>query len=393
LLLFCSANASFAAVGSGKTGSLTAKQEEIAAIASFTAKGDLPRLKTELNAGLDAGLTINEIQEILVQMYAYCGFPRSLNGIIAFMEVLEGRKARGINDEAGKPPSPFPSNKSSYDIGREIQTKLVGTPVTGAIYSFAPAIDEFLKGHLFGDIFGRDNLDFQSRELATIAALASMEGVNGQLQAHFNIGFNTGLTEAQMKGVISVLEAKAGKREAANANEVLNRALNRTTTSEDKKKAQTIASSGTQASFAPTQTEEERTMDSGRNPLFGLGDKNSEAISQYFIGQSYVKTLTTDGVYSANVTFEPQCRNNWHIHHKGGQILMATDGRGWYQAWGEKPIELRPGDVVNIPAEVKHWHGAAKDSWFTHIAIAVPAEGASVEWLEPVSDEEYGKLK
>ena len=94
-----------------------------------------------------------------------------------------------------------------------------------------------------------------------------------------------------------------------------------------------------------------------------------------------------------NVTFEPKCRNNWHIHHKGGQILLVTAGRGWYQAWGEEPRELKAGDVVNIPAEVKHWHGAAKDSWFTHIAIEVPSEGGSNEWLEPVTDEEYNKLK
>lgn len=95
----------------------------------------------------------------------------------------------------------------------------------------------------------------------------------------------------------------------------------------------------------------------------------------------------------SNVTFEPGCRNNWHIHHKGGQILLVTDGRGWYQEWGKPARELKPGDTVDIPPEVKHWHGAAKDSWFAHIAISVPAEGASNEWLEPVSDEEYNKLK
>ena len=95
----------------------------------------------------------------------------------------------------------------------------------------------------------------------------------------------------------------------------------------------------------------------------------------------------------SHVTFEPGCRNNWHIHHKGGQILLVTDGRGWYQEWGKPARELKPGDTVDIPPEVKHWHGAAKDSWFAHIAISVPAEGASNEWLEPVSDEEYNKLK
>ena len=103
--------------------------------------------------------------------------------------------------------------------------------------------------------------------------------------------------------------------------------------------------------------------------------------------------LTTEGVGIGNVTFEPGCRNNWHVHHKGGQILLCTGGRGYYQEWGKEPQELHAGDVVNIPPEVKHWHGAAKDSWFQHLAVEVPAEGGSNEWLEEVSDEEYNKLK
>ena len=124
---------------------------------------------------------------------------------------------------------------------------------------------------------------------------------------------------------------------------------------------------------------------------FERGPKN-DAYAQYFVGQSYLNMLTISGVVTANVTFEPGCRNNWHIHHKGGQILLVTAGRGFYQEWGKAPRELHPGDVVNIPPEVKHWHGAAPDSWFAHIAIEVPAQGASNEWCEPVSDEEYLKL-
>jgi alkylhydroperoxidase/carboxymuconolactone decarboxylase family protein YurZ len=119
----------------------------------------------------------------------------------------------------------LPACKSSIELGTEIQTRLSGKPVTGAIYTFAPAIDQFLKGHLFGDIFGRDNLDFQSREIATISALANMGGVNPQLQAHFNIGLNVGLTEAQMRSLISVLEAKVGKKEVRNATEILSEVL------------------------------------------------------------------------------------------------------------------------------------------------------------------------
>ena len=127
--------------------------------------------------------------------------------------------------------------------------------------------------------------------------------------------------------------------------------------------------------------------------VFGTGAANT-AYAKFFIGQSFLNPLTDPktGLFLANVTFEPGCRNNWHVHHKGGQILLVTAGRGWYQAYGEPPRSLKPGDVVNIPPEVKHWHGAAKDSSFAHIAIEVPAEGSSNEWLEPVSDEDYAKL-
>ena len=205
--------------------SLSAKQAAIVTIASFTAKGDLAQLKGALNEGLNAGLTVNEIKEVLVQMYAYTGFPRSLNGIGTFMTVLDERKAKGIQDEEGREASALPDNKSSIEIGTDIQTQLAKGLVRGPMFTFAPAIDQFLKGHLFGDIFGRDVLDFQSREIATIAALASMEGVNPQLQAHFGLGFNTGLTESQMKSILGVLADKVGKKEADNASIVLGKVL------------------------------------------------------------------------------------------------------------------------------------------------------------------------
>ena len=128
-----------------------------------------------------------------------------------------------------------------------------------------------------------------------------------------------------------------------------------------------------------------------KSGVFGIGEKNT-AYAKYFVGQSYLNMLTTERVVTANVTFEPGCRNNWHIHHKGGQILLVTSGRGYYQEWGKPAQELHAGDVVNIPPEVKHWHGAAKNSWFAHVAIEVPADGASNEWCEPVDDDAYNAL-
>lgn len=129
--------------------------------------------------------------------------------------------------------------------------------------------------------------------------------------------------------------------------------------------------------------------------IFPMGEEN-KAYAQYFVGESYLNMLSTKQVVIGNVTFEPGCRNNWHIHHAktgGGQILLVTAGKGYYQEWGKEPIQLHPGDVVNIPPEVKHWHGAAPDSWFSHLAIEVPGKETSNEWCEKVTDEEYSKLK
>ena len=128
--------------------------------------------------------------------------------------------------------------------------------------------------------------------------------------------------------------------------------------------------------------------------IFGMGEKNP--FGQFFVGQSYLKMLTTEGVPVANVTFEPGCRNNWHIHHAksgGGQLLLCTAGRGWYQEWGQPARELHAGDVVMIPPEFKHWHGAVADSWFVHLAVEVPGVETANEWCETVADDEYNNLK
>ncbi|SHJ45782.1 cupin domain-containing protein [Parasporobacterium paucivorans] len=132
--------------------------------------------------------------------------------------------------------------------------------------------------------------------------------------------------------------------------------------------------------------------DLSKGAIFPIGEPLPEKFGQYFIGQAYLNMLTTAGVPIGNVTFEPGCRNNWHIHHKGGQILLVTGGRGYFQEWEKEVRELKAGDVVNIPAEVKHWHGAASDSWFSHLAVEVPAKDAGNEWLEEVSDEIYKKI-
>lgn len=218
--------ANFAAISEAQvdTQKLSPKQKSMVVISAFTANGNLEELKTALHKGLDAGLTVNEIKEILVQLYAYCGFPRSLNGINAFMAVLDERQKNGFKDEMGKEASPLPADMNKDEYGAKVRAKLSGNdviPPQSGYQLFAPAIDTFLKEHLFADIFARDNLDFQSRELATISALAGMTGTAGQLRFHFGAAMNMGLQESQMKDFISVLEAKVGKKEAESANQVL----------------------------------------------------------------------------------------------------------------------------------------------------------------------------
>jgi 4-carboxymuconolactone decarboxylase len=193
---------------------LSAKQQSIAPIAAAMALGNMPQLDVALNRGLDAGLTVGDAKEILVQLYAYTGFPRSLNALGELMKVLEGRKQRGIHDPAGREPAAIPEGSELLRLGTANQTKLVGGPVKGALFEFAPAIDDFLKRHLFGDIFGRDNLDWQSRELATVGALAAMPDVESQLRSHVAVSMNVGLTAAQLRQAADVL-AEAGQADAA----------------------------------------------------------------------------------------------------------------------------------------------------------------------------------
>jgi alkylhydroperoxidase/carboxymuconolactone decarboxylase family protein YurZ len=193
---------------------LSRKQQSIAPIAAAMAVGDMSRLNVALNRGLDAGLTVSDAKEILVQLYAYTGFPRSLNALGELMKVVEARKQRGIVDPAGREPSPIPTGSEMLALGTANQTKLIGAPVRGPLFDFAPAIDDFLKRHLFGDIFARDNFDWQSRELATVGALAAMPGVESQLLSHIAVSMNVGLTAPQLRQLADGL-ADAGQAEAA----------------------------------------------------------------------------------------------------------------------------------------------------------------------------------
>jgi 4-carboxymuconolactone decarboxylase len=227
-------NITSAQTNMNKDQSLNAKQQSIVTISAFTAKGDLENLRKALNGGLDSGLTVNEIKEVLVQLYAYCGFPRSLNGINTLMSVVEDRKKRGVRDVEGKTATPITDTADRYERGRKTLEKLTGQPQSKpakGFGEFSPAIDRFLKEHLFADIFDSDVLSYQQRELATISTLATMPGVEPQLESHLSMGMNTGVTEAQLRHVFDLIEKSVSREQA----ETARRSLAKVTAARQKK--------------------------------------------------------------------------------------------------------------------------------------------------------------
>ena len=212
----------------GISQNLSKTQYAIVGIAANTAKGNLPKLKTELTAGLDAGLTIQQIKEVLIHVYAYAGFPRSIRGLQTFMTVLNERKAKGLTDVMGTDASAIKDERSKYERGKAVLDSLLGAPQNGpqtGYSAFAPTIEVFLKEHLFADIFERDVLNYTERELATVSALAGIGGAEPMLQSHLKICLNVGLTAEQLKQFIIAIKKTLGEKEAKSAESVLDAVL------------------------------------------------------------------------------------------------------------------------------------------------------------------------
>jgi alkylhydroperoxidase/carboxymuconolactone decarboxylase family protein YurZ len=205
---------------------LSARQQAIPLMAAFMATSDMPRLETALNQGLDAGLTVSEAKEILVQLYAYAGFARSLNALGELMKVVEARKQRGIQDAPGREPGRvIPTGDELLAVGKANQTSIAGAPVQGPLFDFAPIINQYLQAHLFGDIFERDNLDWQSRELATLGALAATPGVEPQLRSHMAASMRVGLSASQLRQLVQMLADHGDADAAKRAGEALDKHL------------------------------------------------------------------------------------------------------------------------------------------------------------------------
>ena len=310
---------------------LTEKERTLCDVAACTARGDLKRLGGAVEAAYVAGWTTRELKETATQLYAYCGFPRALNAL----GVLYARAPEAERGKADENPSR--PDGASLARGAANQTKLCGREIAGPLFGWCPAIDDYLKAHLFGDIFGRAVLDWRTREIATVAALAALGNVQPQLDAHIGVAKHNGVADADI--------------------------------------AEILARVRTEDTVSP----------------FPAGFPNTR-YRQYFSGRSWLAPLSKrdkeTGVPIFNVTFEPGCRNNWHAH-TGGQILVCVGGEGWYQARGEKAVKMTPGTVVEIPANVEHWHGAGPKTWFSHLAIECHPETNKNTWLEPVRDADY----
>lgn len=254
------------------------------------------------------------------------------------------------------------------------QVKIKQTARRDALEEFAPEFARLNDDVLFGEVWSRnDLLSLRDRSIVTVVALMSQGLTDSSFKYHLESAKKNGVTKTEMAEILTHAAFYAGWPKAWAAFRMA-------------KKVWTDTADNTAATSLEAYAQ---------TIIFPVG-KTNDAYAKYFIGQNYIAPIVTDGVPVVNVTFEPGCRNNWHIHKAtkgGGQTLVCVGGRGYYQVWGKEPIELRPGDSVYIPAGVKHWHGAAPDSWFSHLAIEVPGEKTSNEWLEPVNDNEYSKLK
>ena len=248
--------------------------------------------------------------------------------------------------------------------------KITQTAGRTQLGDFAPMFAHLNDDVLFGEVWNEEAIDLKTKCIITVVSLMASGITDSSLGYHLQNAKNNGVTKEEIAAVITHATMYVGWPKGwavfRQAKEIWN---------ED----------------APALNEK----DAYQNTIFFPIGQPNDAYAQYFVGQSYLAPVSLEQVPVFNVTFEPGCRNNWHIHHAksgGGQMLICVGGKGWYQEWGKPAVEMTPGTCVNIPAGVKHWHGAAADSWFSHLAIEVKGEDTSNEWLEPVSDEDYKKL-
>ena len=250
--------------------------------------------------------------------------------------------------------------------------KITQTAGRDQLGGFAPDFAHFNDDVLFGENWNNPDIDLKTRCVITVVALMSSGITDSSLIYHLQNAKDHGVTKAEIAAIVTHVGFYVGWPKAWAVFRLAKDVWGEAAPAGEDAKAAHAASM-----------------------VFPIGAPN-DGFAQYFSGQSYLAPVSASQVGIFNVTFEPGCRNNWHVHHAdqgGGQILLCVAGRGYYQEWGKEAVELRPGDCVNIPAGVKHWHGAAPDSWFSHLAVEVPGEGSANEWLEPVDEAQYKRLR
>ena len=252
---------------------------------------------------------------------------------------------------------------------REMREKIIQTAGRNQLGEFAPDFARYNDDILFGEVWNDETIDLKTKSTIVISVFMGRGLADSSLKYHLMTAKKNGITKKEISAIITHAAFYAGWPVGW---AVFNMAKEIWTDEE------------------PALTDKDRFQ---KEIFVSIGELNP--YGQYFTGQSYLAPVSQKQVPVFNVTFEPKCRNFWHIHHAksgGGQMLLCIGGRGWYQEEGKDAIELVPGKVINIPADVKHWHGAAADSWMSHLAFEIPGENSSTEWCEPVSDKEYSKL-
>ena len=281
--------------------------------------------------------------------------------------------------------------------------KIVQTAGRNALGEFAPEFAHYNDDVLFGENWNNQDIDVKTRSIITVVALMASGITDSSLKFHLMNAKKHGVTQREIAAIITHVAFYAGWPKgwavfnlAKEVWQVGEGDAQTNNAQENNAQANNTQENNAQGNSAQGADDKEAAKARhAASMIFPIGEPNV-AYAKYFIGQSYLAPVSTSQVGVHNVTFEPGCRNNWHVHHAkegGGQILICVAGRGYYQEWGKDAVEMKPGGCINIPAGVKHWHGAAPDSWFSHLAVEVPGTEASNEWLEPVTDEQYGKLK
>ena len=348
-----------------QTGDLTIKQREMITCITLATMQTLPQLKAHAGAALNVGVTPEELREVMYLTAPFIGFPKMLNAVATVNEVFTERGISLPLEKQGKV-----TEETRHETGKAIQDKLypggIASVMEGVPGNMGKDVEQFLTDYFFGDIYSRGALDLQTRELLGYCVLTTLEA-ESQLHSHYHGNINAGNSPETLTAAVIQCLPYIGFPAAIKALRII--------------KEETADADG-KAAFQ-------------REMIFPIGEPNT-AYAKYFIGNSYLAPISKEQIPFSNVTFEPGCRNNWHIHHAtkgGGQMLVCVAGKGWYQEEGKPAVQMLPGDVIHIPANVKHWHGAAADSWFAHLAFEVPGENTSNEWLEPVTDEEYNRLE